>query len=165
MAFFTDSIICPVKSFCLYMKKLNPNLDALWQHLKTCKFNKTDKVWYDNIPIGHDPLNDTMKNLSKNSGLLRIYTNHCIWASVVTSLDEKGFEARHIMATTGQRSESSIKSYVSKCPDCKRREMCDALASNLIDKPKATRTVSKHTECSAIITIPEQIQEDQLAIE
>ena len=30
---------------------------------------------------------------------------------------------------------------------------------------KVTRTVSKPTECSAIITIPEQNQEDQLAIE
>ena len=125
-----------MKTFCLYIKKLNPKLEALWQHPKSSKkFSKYDNVWYDNVPVGCDPLNDAMKSLSTKAKLSHLYTNHCIRASVVTSLDEKGFEARHIMATTGHKSESSIKSYASRCPDHKCREMCDALASNLIEEP------------------------------
>ena len=115
-----------------------------------------------------------MKNLSKNVELSRIYTNHCIHASVVTSLDEQGFEARHIMATTGHKSENSIKSYASKCPEKKRRQMADALASNLIaEEPQnkivhlnsdKTSTVSMPTECNAVTT-PAPERSEQLAID
>ena len=113
------------------MKKLNKNLDALWQK-PWKKVLKSDPEWYERVPIGRDPLNDAMKNLSTKANLSHIYTNHCIRASVVTSLDEHGIEARHIMATTGHKSENSIKSYAAKCPDNKRREVSDVLASNLI---------------------------------
>ena len=105
----SDSLICPVKTFCL------------WQRPKSKNFNKFDKVWYNNIPIGRDPLNETMKNLSTNAKFSHIYTNHCIHASVVISLDSKGFEAFHIMATTRHKCERSIKSYVSRCPEKKKK--------------------------------------------
>ena len=47
------------------------------------------------MPVGRDPLDDTMKSLSKSTQLSRIHTNQCVHASVVMSLDEKGFKARH----------------------------------------------------------------------
>ena len=64
-----------------------------------------------------------------NAGLSTTYTNHCIHASTVTQLDVQGFEARLIMAVSGHKSENSIKSYSFVCPDNKKREMFDALAS------------------------------------
>ena len=118
--------------FQLYISKLNPNLTCLWQ-LPKKKVHSADKVWYDNAPIGKDPLNNAMKNLSTNAGLSMIYKNHSIRATVVTNLDNQGFEACHIMATTGHKSEISIKNYACKCPTRIRREMSDALANSLID--------------------------------
>ena len=113
------------------MSKLNPDCNWLWQRPKK-KVHNADPVWYDNSPVGRDPLNNTMKNLSVNAGLSMVYKNHSIRATVVKNLDNKGFEARHIMATTGHKSEISIKNYVRKCPTRKMREMSDALAKSLI---------------------------------
>lgn len=54
-----------------------------------------------------------MKQISKTAGLSQSYTNHSIRATVITELDNIGFEARHIMAVSGHRSEASIRSYAS----------------------------------------------------
>ncbi len=72
-----------------------------------------------------------MKNLSIKAGLSKIYTNHCICATVGTNLDEAGFEACHIMIVTGHKSETSIKKYTSKTPVCKKRQMFDKLSSKM----------------------------------
>ena len=81
-----------------------------------------------------------MKTLSQNANLSKEYKNHSIHATVVTHLNNKGFEARHIMATTGHKSEISIKNYSRRCPSNKRKQMFNALAENLVEndakKPK-----------------------------
>ena len=112
------------------MEKLHPQRNDLWQKPKGV-IKDANSSWYENVPVGRDTLNDFMKQLSKKADLSRIYTNHCIRATTVTNLNELGFEARDIMATTGHKSESSIRSYASKCPDNKRRQMSDALAESL----------------------------------
>lgn len=75
-----------------------------------------------------------MKALSKNADLSKIYTNHCIRASVVSKLDENGFESRHIMVVTSHKSENSIKSYAAKCPDNKKKQMFQCLSKELVPK-------------------------------
>ena len=138
-----------MKIFNLYKTKLHPELDSLWQRPK--KFVKnSDKTWFDKAPIGRDPLNNAMKQLSKNAKLSQEYKNHSIRATVVTNLDTKGFEARHIMATTGHKSEVSIKNYSKKCPSNKRKQMFDALSEKFVDnkKPKI--------EPSSTVTSPQK---------
>ena len=135
LLFFTESEICPVKLFELYISKLHPEVDYLWQRPKQ-KIVEPSGPWYDASPVGRDPLNSAMKNISESAKLSQIYTNHCIRATVVTKLNEKGFEARDIMATTGHKSECSIRSYATKCPTTKRRQISDALASPLLDTPE-----------------------------
>ena len=116
----------------MYTSKINKTIDILWQRPKSTLFN-LDKEWYDAAPVGRDPLNNTMKDLSKNAGLSMTYTNHCIRTSVVKNLNDDGFEACDIMATTGHKSECSIRSYATKCPPKKRRQMCDSLAAKMIE--------------------------------
>ena len=154
--FVTDSDICPVKIFKLYLRKLNSTVDILWQRPKT-KINDYDQEWFDAIPVGRDPLNTTMKTLSKNAGLSTMYTNHCIRASVVTNLNEKGFEARDIMATTGHKSESSIRSYATKVPTKRRREMSDALASKMGEN---TAKKQKKEVSSTVSAPPKSVDQD-----
>ena len=96
--------------------------------------------WYINQVIGKDTLNQVMRNLSKNANLQKIYTNHCIRASVVTNLNEEGFEGRHIVHITSHKSENSMKGYGRKLPAKKQREMFDTLSRKVprlpVKKPR-----------------------------
>ena len=143
----TGSDIDPVSCFECYLSKLHSAREDLWQKPRA-KITGFEENWYENTPVGRDTLNDAMKNLSKRANLSQIYTNHCIRATTVTNLNEKGFEARHIMATTGHKSETSIKSYATRCPDNKRRQMSDALAESMQKKQKSepASTISVNPE-------------------
>ena len=147
--------MCPVRLFLMYKSKLPPTREELWLKPKKKNVLMDADLWYDKQVIGAHPLDNFMKLISERAGLSKIYTNHCIRSTVITSLDEKGFEARHITAVSGHKSENTIKSYSVKCPDSKKREMCDALSTKLgkpappspfneppIKKSKQTSTVS-----------------------
>ena len=141
--FFTDSPIDPVALFQFYTSKLNKKNPFLWQRPKR-KVRGDDDEWFDNIPIGPHPLENFMKKLSEKAGLSQIYTNHCIRATVITQLDKAGFEARHIRAVSGHKSDETIKSYSVKCPENKKREMSDALSTAFNKKPK----IADKEECA-----------------
>ena len=134
--------------------KLHPDHDALWQRPKKVVHNK-DPVWFDKAPIGRDPLNNSMKNLSKNASLSNEYKNHSIRATVVTNLDNKGFKARHIMATTGHKSEISIKNYSCRCPTTKRKQMFDALNENFASETPEPVVKKRRNEPSSTVSAPD----------
>ena len=144
--------MCPVRLFELYLSKLPPCMEELWLKPKK-KVRVDDQLWYDKQVVGPHPLENFMKYISTAAGLSTQYTNHCIRSTVITNLDSMGFEARHITAVSGHKSENTIKSYSTKCPTSKKRQMSDALSSVLGEipvpqspkKPKitATSTVSK----------------------
>jgi membrane-bound inhibitor of C-type lysozyme len=69
-----------------------------------------------------------MKNISKQAGLSKQYTNHSIRPTAVTILDKSGFEARHIMSVSGHRYESSIRSY-SKTDEATMKRISETLTS------------------------------------
>ena len=93
-----------------------------------------------------------MKTLSTNAGLSKEYRNHSIRATVITNLDEKGFEACHVMATSGHKSEVSINNYSMKCPSNKRKQIFEALAENLVEND--SRSEAKKTKCEPLDTVP-----------
>lgn len=55
--------------------------------------------------------------------LSTLYTNHCIRATCITNLDQRGIEARHIMSVSGHKSETSIKSYSRCVSETNKQEM------------------------------------------
>ena len=112
----------------MYLPKLPPNLEELWLKPKQ-KVGMDDDLWYEKTVIGAHTLDNFMKMMSDKAGLSKLYTNHCIRSTVITALDAQGFEARHITAVSGHKSENTIKSYSTKCPDIKKRQMSDALSS------------------------------------
>ena len=99
---------CPVRSYKLYVSKLNPNLTALFQRPKKSPPQDPNKPWYDNMVVGEKSLGGMMKNISRESQLSRVYTNHSIRAITITILDSNGVEARDIMSLSGHRSASSL---------------------------------------------------------
>ncbi len=126
---------CPVAAFELYLEKLNPNCEKLWQKSRKNVVNFIDPEWYYRIPMGHDPLETFMKKLSIKLELSDHYTNHCICATCTQTLDDAGYEAHHIIALSSHKSESTVKKYATKCPDQKKCQMSRTLHGKLHKKP------------------------------
>ena len=125
-----NSPYCPVKTFELYLSKLNPSLSCLWQRPKVREsFSESDEVWYCNAPLGKNTLATLMSSISKEIQLSYQYTNHCIRATAVSLLDECNFEARHIMRVSGHKSESSIRSYSRSLSEVKQKEISHSLST------------------------------------
>jgi len=62
-----------------FLSKLNPECAALFQYPKR-NWESSDKVWYENRPLGISKISTMMKDISSAAGLSRIYTNHSVKA-------------------------------------------------------------------------------------
>ncbi|KAK3096570.1 hypothetical protein FSP39_001389 [Pinctada imbricata] len=109
---------CPISSLRKYLELRNPKTDHLFQRPKDSVQNG---VWYNSAPIGERTLNDMMKVISKDAGLSRVYTNHCVRATTITLLSHAGVETREIMKISGHRNESSIRSYNTDSSSTQKR--------------------------------------------
>jgi hypothetical protein len=49
-------------------------------------------------------LGNMMSDLSVAAALSKTYTHHCIRATAITTLDQAGYETRHIMTVSGYHS-------------------------------------------------------------
>ena len=96
----------------LYRSKLNPHCSAFFQFLNR-KWSPSDSVWYENRPLGVNKL-AVMTEISEETQLSSVYTNHCVRATAITLWPDAGLENRHIMAISGHRNEQSLKSYISE---------------------------------------------------
>lgn len=105
--------LCPIASFEKYISHLNP--------LNEKRNVLQDETCYDNMVLGKHTLGKKMKDIARDASLSEIYTNHSIRATAVTILDRSGFEARHVMALSGHRGETSIKHYCKTDENTKPR--------------------------------------------
>jgi len=147
---------CPVKTFELYLPKLNSAFSYLWQRLQaTENFSHSDEVWYCNVPLVKNMLGTFMSSMSKELKLSQKYTNHCIRVTVVSLLDECNFEARHIMHVSRHKSESSICSYSRCLSEVNQKEISLALSS-------ACSVENLQSTSTAIVAMHEQTSENSL---
>ena len=121
---------CPVKAYLLYISKLNPKCPCLWQKPKSAVPQIDGEPWYVNVPLGVNTIANKLKDISQKAGCSKVYTNHCIRATCISSLDSAGFESRDIMTVSGHRSASSLKHY-SKTSDARKKEMSQQLSHQL----------------------------------
>ena len=139
----------------LYTSKLSNKINNLWQKPRSGKIFYDDPEWYEGRVVGKDPLERFMKFLSADLKLSNNYTNHSIHATVITTLDENGFEARHIMKLSSHKNEATIKEYAVKCPDSKKHELCESLSNAILPKkqkasmPTCTVSVNPDTNMTA----------------
>ena len=150
---------CPVESFCEYVSHLHSNFDNFWQRpkkgapgpgpgqgksssndveAKACDNLAQNMPWYDRQAVGKNTLGNKLKTISTEAKTSRIYTNHCLRATTITTLDEHGFEARHIMSVSGHKSESSLKHY-SRVPEGHKRKMSLCLAEKCHSKSNSAK--------------------------
>ena len=144
--------MCPVMTFNLYLSKLDKTMDLLWQRPKQGRVHYTDETWYEPRRVGEDLLNRFMKFLQISVKLEGTYTNHSIRATVISTLDYAGFEARHIMTLSSHKNESTIKEYSVKCPENKQKEMFSSLTNAM--QPRFKKIKPKST-APATVSIPD----------
>jgi hypothetical protein len=77
---------CPVRSFELYINKLNPKCEAFLQRPDARYKLKT--VWFVNAPLGIHTISNMLKNICQDSGVANLYTNHCIKATTANGFEE-----------------------------------------------------------------------------
>lgn len=77
---------CPVESFEFYIDELHP-LNEYFFELPIIKIY--DTTWHTSRPYG-----DMMKAISKDAGLKKMYTNHCVRASTINVLAQSGVADR-----------------------------------------------------------------------
>ena len=121
----------PVASFERYVAALHPDCDAFWQQPKE---KAIGTILYDDLPVEKNTLYNKTKDIYAEAGVTRNDTKHCLRATVVTTLDDTGHQARDIMTVSGHKSEASICSY-SCTSDRKKKEMSGALSSLMPAEP------------------------------
>ncbi|CAH3033946.1 unnamed protein product, partial [Pocillopora meandrina] len=110
-------------------------LTAFFQYPKRA-VKPEDNVWYENKPLGVNKLDGMMKEISKLASLSRIYTNHSVRATAITLWSDAQVPSRHIMATSGHRSEASLKSYNTRPSSEQLRACSDILSGAMSGGPR-----------------------------
>ena len=83
-----------------------------------------------------------MTTISKEAGLSRLYTNHSCRATTVHVLDEAHIPSRHIMAVTGHKSESSLKTYTGQTSAKTMKLMSKTISEKTAEKAESVSTVN-----------------------
>ena len=112
--------------------------------------------------VGQLTLGDKMKKLSIEAKLSCVYTNQLIRATTITILDECGYEARNIMALSGHRRESSIRSNASQTISLStKRKISETLSESLNNKKTITTIAATssvgHSEIPVAENTPEPL--------
>lgn len=82
----TGTGLCPYASFARYASKRNPTCRAFFQRPRDhCCAG--DVTWYENKAIGKNLLGTRMQMLSRSAKLSKTYTNHCIGAVSIATLN------------------------------------------------------------------------------
>lgn len=140
---------CPVQTIKSYLSHLNPEVEFLFQRpkAKSTRFNpEEDSVWFERKVLGHNTLENMLKNMSQRAGIQPYFTNHSLRATAVTVLSSENVETRQIKAVTGHKSDASIQSYCERPTLNQFHHMSSALTSFIGMKentpPRATSSSS-----------------------
>ena len=112
-----------------YISKLNPACEVFWQKPK--EIAPASGSWYCNASVVVNTLGDKMKVISTGAKCSKVYTNHCLCATCVSTLDDVGFANRDIMSVNGHHSEQSIN-YYSTTSDANKKQMSKVLAAKVV---------------------------------
>ncbi|VDI19990.1 Hypothetical predicted protein [Mytilus galloprovincialis] len=110
-----------------------------------------DETWFENKPLGKNTLGALMAKISNCAGLSKVYTNHSIRSTSITTLSESGFEDIKIKTVSKHKSLQSIESYPRDSSLPQKKKMSKALASSLYNTTAEIHVPS--TENNAISSV------------
>jgi hypothetical protein len=104
-----------------------------------------------------------MTKIFELAKLSMVYTNHSIRETTITEMDEGGIATTHIMRVSGHKSKESVKHYVRRLSDKKKREISDCLNDTLTNscgQKFAKTTLPSNTENMSNVGSNEEISTD-----
>jgi len=126
---------CPVATLKLLLSKLPPQAEKIFCIPKS-NAHVNDPIWYSSKPMSERQMGQIIRIISKEAGLSRIYTPHCIRATAIHALSEANVELRYIMYISGHRNEASIRSY-SRSVTTEQKHKLSSVIQNLTDKSES----------------------------
>ena len=117
-----------------FLTKLNPECNALFQYQKR-NWRPSDQVWYENSTLGVNKLPTTMKEISKEASLSRIYIYHSVRPTDIALW--AGSSDRVIMAISSHRSEASLRSYHQQ-PSVNQLRKCSEVLTVALSEDEGT---------------------------
>ncbi|XP_077390736.1 uncharacterized protein LOC144027233 isoform X3 [Festucalex cinctus] len=125
----TRTALCPYASFVRYLAKRNQLCRAFFQRPRDA-CGPADDTWFENKAVGKNLLGTRMQMLSRAAKLSRTYTNHCIGAVSIATLDsivggasataDKGGSERCLVAGATQRGHAGARVESLSLPHPKR---------------------------------------------
>ena len=111
---YTGSDRCPVRIYREYSTRrpFESNNSESRFYLRP-KRNISEKVWFDNAPLGKNKICDIAKNMAKNAGLEGRKTNHSGRHTAVNMLSKSGLADSTIAKHTGHKNVEGLKPYKS----------------------------------------------------
>ena len=76
----------PVKTIKAYLSHLNPEVDALFQWPKDASVSfspEEDSIWFERKVLGHNTLENVLKNMTQRAGIQPYFRNHSLRATTV----------------------------------------------------------------------------------
>ena len=101
---------CPVRVLERYNTLCPANRPGDAFYLQPLKKPKSD-CWFSIKPMGHNTLNNMVKEMCKAAGITGFKTNHSLRATTAIRLYQAGVDEQLIMERTGYRSLDGVRSY------------------------------------------------------
>lgn len=144
----SEEIHCPVAALKLYLSKIPTSVDILFP--APCRrWKPSDNFWYTpKQVVGKNMLASMMKTISEDARLSFVYTNHCLRATCVTQLHNKGFSISDIQTVTGHKRPDSVQRYIKQIGSEKKRKLSHALCESMYDNPTQSVVHSENVDIS-----------------
>lgn len=125
----------PLSSLKKYLGKLHTSCPAFFQRPKVKHFLGSP-TWYCNSPVGVNPLGKMMEKICELANLKTKYTNHSIWATMVTTLRNSGAPIQDKMSVTGHKNAQRVNSY-SRTDYSDRAKMSQVMSEKTVSSQTA----------------------------
>lgn len=138
----TRSEQCPYASFVRYVSKRNPLCRAFFQRPRD-HCSATDVAWYENKAIGKNLLGTRMQMLSRAAKLSKTYTNHCIGAVSIATLNSIVGAAGSTTSTTLYVATETVNGHAqSNLPYLSRVADLKPAATTTVNTSSSTTTTT-----------------------
>lgn len=126
-------------------------MDIFFQRPHPIKPTNENSPWFMNAVVGEKKLQSMMKEISQLASLSCTYTNHCIRATTCTILDRAGHKTHEIMAVTGHKNESSVRSYVNRLSIGQKQKLSESLSGMSAQLATGSATVSNTSTANSLM--------------
>ena len=103
---------CPLHSYKLYLSKLSPKSNILFQRPNPRFHKKEGQPWYLPEGVGINTMANFMATISKRANLKTRYTNHCLRGTAATAMKRQGYSIPEIASVTKHKNHQSLEHYL-----------------------------------------------------